>query len=667
MRIKKHSIQNLVETISLSEHLKRYLELKGSGGNWLGICPFHQDSTPSFYVYPNNYHCFSCNAHGSVIDYEIHRTGLSFKESVEQLAQLYNHPLEYESSEFDEKNKQLLQIQNEQISVLKKIAVNQVLSQDLKIINSFYYDPPELKEKISDLSQFKSMHPLIKENGDIYGYIFLNSNFKSPQFLTINKNLMPCLNWNEARPYAIREKQLIITFDILDLKLFQEKNIHNVVSCIKEIDINLLKLFGRRVKKLILIIPEYQEGKLFLWQTFQNCINYVDVSVDVLMTHENREKRNLFFTAMSEEKIKTWLHSSEKIHIKVTQLFLDSLTKEKNKLLCFKEKILPVINQIKELSTKKSLLVDISNRFFYSVDIVAPIIPYSVLPVIPSAVPVVVARDNSRAIIPSVVRDDKHDELIELTSRTIEFYHKYLLQNKNQNRNEPLIYLEARGLTEADIKHWKIGYCSSNQDLSKKAQTGLVSQENLSILGIIKKQKSGNNFYDFFHDRIIIPISNHKGEFVALSGRTFLSTELMPKYINSPESEIFSKSKILFNFYRALDAIIINKYVIIVEGYMDCISLVNTGLENVVAVMGTALTKFHLEELSKLTKRIVLCFDNDRAGQSAAKRTFAAAVSFQNVDLEYLVLPDCKDPDEYIKRFGKDEFLPAFGLLKLEM
>ncbi len=90
---------------------------------------------------------------------------------------------------------------------------------------------------------------------------------------------------------------------------------------------------------------------------------------------------------------------------------------------------------------------------------------------------------------------------------------------------------------------------------------------------------------------------------------------------------------------------------------MDCISLVNAGINNVVAVMGTALTKFHLEELTSLTKRVVLCFDNDKAGQSAVKRTFVASCNFQGLELEYLALPGCKDPDEYIKRFGKIEFL----------
>ncbi|MES2614475.1 MAG: toprim domain-containing protein [Bdellovibrionota bacterium] len=644
MLIKKHSIQNLVESISLSEHLRRYIDLKRSGGNWLGLCPFHQDSTPSFYVYPTNYHCFACNAHGSILNYEMHRTGLSFKECVEQLAQTYQYSIEYESSEQEEKKVQQLQKQNEQIAVLKKIQMREPVekfsAQEIQVIQSFHYSSYELKENLFFM-QYSAISPLEKENGELYGLVFLNSTTQIPLYVTVNKNFAPCLNWNEARVHAIKEKYLVVTCNLLDSKFFYEKNIHNVVTCLAEIDIYLLKLFSRRVKNIILVIPDNEKGKLFLWQTFLNAVSYENISVDVLLTHAEREKRNIFFSTMTEEKIKIWLKNSEKIHIKVTQLFLDSLPKEKNRQESFKQKILPVINKIQEPSIKKALLADIANKFFYASDITkVPYQPYNSNSV----------TQNSNLIT--------NEDLIELIAKTVNFYHKFLLHSKNFS-SEAMDYLASRRLTVENLERWKIGFCPSGNELSKKAQTGIVSQENLQLLGVIKKPRSGGNHYDFFRDRIIIPIPNHKGEFVALSGRILPTKNEngVPKYVNSPESDIFSKSKILFNFYRALDAIIINKYVIVVEGYMDCISLVDAGIENVVAVMGTALTKFHLNELTQITKRIILCFDNDKAGQSAAKRTFAAAVNFQNVDLEYLSLPECKDPDEYIKRFGKEEFL----------
>lgn len=668
MRFTKNSIQNLVDSVSLSEHLKRFIALKHSGSNWLGLCPFHQDSTPSFYVYPKNYHCFACNAHGTLIDYEMHRTGLSFKECVEQLAQMYNQPLERIATTPLSSQSTSKTIDKDGSEILKKIHhLNHTFSaHEKEIINSFYYSSLNLKENLfsNEYRQNHTIFPLYKENGDMYGLIFTNKSYET-SFLTLNKSMMPCLNWNEARPFAIKEKQLIVTYEMFDFNLLKQKNINHIVLCPQELNSYLIKQFSKRVKKLILVIPEHMNGKKLLWQTFNTSSIIEDISIDVLLIHSDLNTRKDFFSEIPEEKTRIWLQNADKIHIKIVQLFLDSLNNEQNKLQCFKRQILPIINKIKNISTKNAILADISNKFFYSTNITNHNIkdlnsilhpPLDLTQELTATSNNVVKAQNEK-IQPTTHDVDKIKEqaLNELMSRVVEYYHKHLLKFKGDAFN----YLCERGLNEDEIKRWKIGYCPNSNDLSKKAMSGIIEREHLDILGVIKINKTKERYYDFFYDRIIIPIANHHGEFVALSGRTLneMKNDKVPKYINSPESEIFSKSKILFNFHKALNAITVNKFVIVVEGYMDCISLANAGIENVVAVMGTALTKYHIDELSKLTKRIVLCFDNDKAGQSAAKRTFAASAYFQNIDLEYLVLPNCKDPDEFIKRFGKEKFL----------
>ena len=228
MFIKKHSIQHLIESISLPEHLKRHIELKRSGSNWLGLCPFHQDTTPSFYVYPNNYHCFACNAHGSVLDYEIHRTGLSFKESVEQtnfkqsqsaklflLNKIKQKFKQWEKSRSlpsrlfaDSKNSEHVQSHvqyspnfsqglkillnhesplppvgstqddkhHHNVAFKSDIKINDIFShEEIKILNTFSFSHDALIRNFY-LPQFINHHfifPLEKENKELYGFIFL--------------------------------------------------------------------------------------------------------------------------------------------------------------------------------------------------------------------------------------------------------------------------------------------------------------------------------------------------------------------------------------------------------------------------------------------------------------------------------------------------------------
>lgn len=243
---------------------------------------------------------------------------------------------------------------------------------------------------------------------------------------------------------------------------------------------------------------------------------------------------------------------------------------------------------------------------------------------------------------------------IQILEKTSSFYHRILLHPSSQHVVQ---YLNARGLDINDINEWNIGFCPRESILTRAL---LKENNDLSVfieLGLLRLSQRKNQYYDFFYDRFVIPILNHTGECVALGGRILDDFQKVPKYINSAESILFSKSKILFNFYRASESIIENGYVIIVEGYMDCITLFKHGVCNVVAVMGTALTVEHLLSLSQITKRVLLCFDSDVAGKLAIKKSFLSNLRFPNLILEVIEIPFEKDPDEYVKNYGIESFL----------
>lgn len=236
-------------------------------------------------------------------------------------------------------------------------------------------------------------------------------------------------------------------------------------------------------------------------------------------------------------------------------------------------------------------------------------------------------------------------------------YAKYLWTSDG---GTALAYLRARGFTDENIKDWEIGLSPTHNVLIKMAEKRGWPVQQLEAAGLLKKRDSSVEWYDFFRDRIMIPIRDDKGSPIALGGRVFKAPPAgrtaPPKYLNSPETPLFQKSRTLFNLHRARTAIVQAGYVVVVEGYMDCLALARAGLLNVVAVLGTALTPEHLKKLARLTKRVIVCFDSDNAGREAARRTFEIGFPLNLVELQYVNVPSGKDPDEFIRDKGVDAF-----------
>ena len=269
------------------------------------------------------------------------------------------------------------------------------------------------------------------------------------------------------------------------------------------------------------------------------------------------------------------------------------------------------------------------------------------------------------------------EQMLAATMVAAEYYHDLLLREKDANAEVALKYLTKRGIGTDIIKKFHIGvapkaYSALYDELRKD-----FSNEILEKAGLILKSDKGG-YIDRFRNRVIIPILNENGEFVAFGARA-LEADQNPKYLNSSDSLIYNKSRLLYGLYTAKDAIKKEDSVVLMEGYFDVISSQSHGIENCVASCGTSLTADHVKLLSRYTKsrRIYLSFDTDSAGQKATARgaeiirdVFAGLGDIKQFDESYVASdkdkyaceirviapPEGKDPDEFVRSVGADAY-----------
>lgn len=249
----------------------------------------------------------------------------------------------------------------------------------------------------------------------------------------------------------------------------------------------------------------------------------------------------------------------------------------------------------------------------------------------------------------SISKYERHYEAVELALR---FYQNNLKSKEGKVARE---YLNKRGINDEIIDEFAIGYAPKNYDTLTKLLLNKEFDENILLdTGLANR---GNSLYDLFRNRITFPIHNPSGKPVGFSARIYENVD-EAKYINTKETSIFKKGEILFNYHRAQNEARRLKYLLVVEGQMDAIRIYASGIKNVVATMGTALTNEHIKLLKKLNVKIVLCMDNDTAGEKATITNGEALVN-ANVDLRVLRLVGEKDPDEYILKNSVEAFKTA--------
>lgn len=219
-------------------------------------------------------------------------------------------------------------------------------------------------------------------------------------------------------------------------------------------------------------------------------------------------------------------------------------------------------------------------------------------------------------------------------------------------------YLSDRGVLPNTQREFRVGYAPSDRFALKE----FLGSKGISVADMIEAGLliNGEDIpvpYDRFRDRVIIPIQDQRGRVIAFGGRT-LRSDIQPKYLNSPETPLFHKSTTVFNFHRARATAQKESMLIAVEGYLDAISIYQSGIRNVVALMGTAFTEDQIQSLWRLAPEPVICFDRDKAGIAAAERSIDRILPLMRtgVTFRYAFLPEGTDPDELIRRHGRERF-----------
>lgn len=254
---------------------------------------------------------------------------------------------------------------------------------------------------------------------------------------------------------------------------------------------------------------------------------------------------------------------------------------------------------------------------------------------------------------PTVSKEQKQSDydLMENASR---FYQHQL--KHDENGPGAIEYLKSRGLSGEIAQRYGIGFAPDKWDsaLTTLGKTSEAKQQLLD-LKILTSNDKGRT-YDFFRNRVMFPIRDKRGRVVGFGGRVM--DDGTPKYLNSPETRIFHKGRELYGFHQAKMANKTLDQVIIVEGYMDVVSLAQQGISYAVAALGTATTQDHMQMLFRATRKVICCYDGDRAGRDAAWRALENALPQlkDGVDLRFCFLPDGEDPDTMVQQEGKEAF-----------
>ena len=254
--------------------------------------------------------------------------------------------------------------------------------------------------------------------------------------------------------------------------------------------------------------------------------------------------------------------------------------------------------------------------------------------------------------------DKKKDLRFQTYKNIYKEYSNYFYKELfNPNNKDALDYLKKRGLANNTIEEFKLGFVpwknNFYENLLKK-----YSEEDINLTGLYYKHDKSGKYVDRFNSRIIFPVNNITGDPIAFGGRIIKDIKLA-KYINSPETEFYKKGSMIFNLDKAKACRAETNEVIIVEGYMDVVSVYSTGIKNVIANSGTALTDRQINIIWKFFSNPIICLDGDQSGQNAASRIAERLFPLINEEnkIFFSVMPEGNDPDDYIKENGKEKFL----------
>lgn len=248
-------------------------------------------------------------------------------------------------------------------------------------------------------------------------------------------------------------------------------------------------------------------------------------------------------------------------------------------------------------------------------------------------------------------------QLIALHERTRDLYHHLLMNTKVGE--EALEYLHERGLSDDLINEFKIGFAPSQRDfLVQVTQQDKVSADLMERSGLFIRRDDGS-FSDRFYQRVMFPLNDFRGKPIGFSGRLLKTKEFpgedQPKYLNSPETELFNKRQVLFNFDKARNEIRKQGEAILFEGFMDVLAAWQADIKIGLASMGTSLTEQQIAAIERVTGQVVIAYDGDDAGQAATDRALSILDTHSRLNLATVTVPEKLDPDEYLRKYGVTE------------
>ncbi len=249
-----------------------------------------------------------------------------------------------------------------------------------------------------------------------------------------------------------------------------------------------------------------------------------------------------------------------------------------------------------------------------------------------------------------IVKVSEKTKLFEILESSAKFYHRCLLESSAGAKARE--YLAKRGITQETVKKFTLGYAPKGQLLQSAIKKGYTA-EVLSKAGVVTKTERGS-YFEYMSERVVFPIFDVQGRVIAFGGRTL--TDQNPKYLNTPETQVYSKSSNLYGLFQTLAELRKERRMIILEGYMDVIIPQQFGISGAVASLGTSFTQNHAKLIARYADRVILLFDSDDAGRTATQRALEILVE-DGIECSVSVLPEKVDADEYLNENGKEKFL----------
>jgi DNA primase len=249
---------------------------------------------------------------------------------------------------------------------------------------------------------------------------------------------------------------------------------------------------------------------------------------------------------------------------------------------------------------------------------------------------------------------NRRESLMIVSGYAAKFFHESLL-NSDEGQSIGLSYFKERGFNSETIKKFELGYSPDQWEAFTGSAIKEGYQEEFLVESGLSVKRDNGNLYDRYRGRVMFPIHNFTGRIIAFGGRTLKTDKNVPKYVNSPESEIYHKSNVLYGLYFAKKAIREEDNCYLVEGYADVISVHQAGIENVVASSGTSLTVEQIRLIGRLTKNVTILYDGDAAGVKASLRGLDMILE-EGLNVKVVLFPDGHDPDSYVQKFGTAGF-----------